>query len=93
MYQSAKFTATAVFSPIPAGYCITKENFSKSIDQTKSILATVQQCVKNQVNKFGKKNDSVTSSEAPVSEDVEVSSTSASVDEEEESYTTSAPVA
>ena len=65
IYDSVKFTASAWFSPLPTGYCITKNNFVKSVEQAKSMLATVQQCAKDQINKFGQK-DEVVDTSAPV---------------------------
>ena len=55
--DSMKFTASTWFSPLPTGYCITKNNFFKSVEQTKSMLRqlrTVKQCAKNQINDFVK---------------------------------------
>ena len=70
IYDSVKFTASAWFSPLPTGYCITKNNFLKSIEQANSMLETVHQCAQNQLDQYNHneefEEEFVTLSSAPV---------------------------
>ncbi|CAB0037620.1 unnamed protein product [Trichogramma brassicae] len=40
----AEFTGSALFSPIPTGYCLTRQSFDTAVEQSKSILRSVTQC-------------------------------------------------
>ena len=63
IYDSVKFTASTWFSPLPTGYCITKNNVLKSVEQAKSMLKTVQQCAENQIDEFSEiSEESITES-------------------------------
>ena len=52
--ESAKFTGKALLAPIPTGYCITKNSFFTSVEQSKSMIHSIQECI-NTVT--GKTND------------------------------------
>ncbi|KAL7307270.1 hypothetical protein TKK_0000467 [Trichogramma kaykai] len=40
----AEFTGSALFSPIPTGYCLTRQSFDTTVEQSKSIMRSVTQC-------------------------------------------------